>query len=288
MNLHRSPLAGIGKFAAPALSQVIRLPGMLRATRGLCAYLNYLLGRGCGAGWDLAPEVRVASSLIFRENAVVLDVGANIGDWSRLLRALRPDAFIYQFEPQPACCAAIKALGLPRTELITSAVGATRSTATFYSAQAQDETASLHRRKDTFVANSTYQEYTVNVIALDDFASERQIEYVDFLKFDIEGHELFALKGCMKLLAANRIGCIAFEFGSGNINSRTFFRDFWDLFQSHSFELFRILPSGHLLPCKSYYEDEEFFRGVSNYVAISQRARFRTTQAAGPQSGNVV
>lgn len=281
MNLHLSRLAGIGKFAAPALSQVIRLPGMLSATRGLCAYLNYLLGRGCGAGWDLTPEVQVASSLIFRDDAVVLDVGANIGDWSRLLRGIRPNAFIYQFEPQPACCDAIKALALARTEVIAAAVGETRSTATFYSAQAQDETASLHRRKDTFLAKSTYKEYTVDVIPLDEFARERKIEYIDFLKFDIEGHELYALKGCTQLLAANQIGCIAFEFGSGNINSRTFFRDFWDLFKSHSFELFRILPSGHLLPCLSYYEDEEFFRGVSNYVAISKLARFRPAPAGG-------
>jgi hypothetical protein len=30
-------------------------------------------------------------------------------------------------------------------------------------------------------------------------------------------------------LPAGKIRAIAFEFGCGNVNSRTFFRDFWDL-----------------------------------------------------------
>jgi FkbM family methyltransferase len=277
MNLHRSRLARFGKLLAPVLSHVVtRVPGLYTVTRALCAYLNFLIGRGCGAGWDLTPEVRVASSLIFREDAVVFDVGANVGEWSRQFRVLKKDAFIFQFEPQPACCDAIRALNLPRTELVSAAVGAMQSTATLYSSQATDQSASLHQRKDSFVSSVPHIELTTNVLSLDAFTRERKIEYVDYVKLDIEGHEFFAIQGCAELMATNRIGCVAFEFGSGNINSRTYFRDFWDLFRARSFELFRIVPSGYLLPCRSYYEDEEFFRGVSNYVAISKHARSRS------------
>ena len=40
---------------------------------------------------------------------------------------------------------------------------------------------------------------------------------------------LEALKGAANSLASGMIKALAFEFGSGNLNSRTFFRDFWDL-----------------------------------------------------------
>jgi hypothetical protein len=52
------------------------------------------------------------------------------------------------------------------------------------------------------------------------------------MKMDIEGHELFALRGAKRALARGVIRPLSFEFGTGNINSRTFFRDYWDLLTS--------------------------------------------------------
>ncbi len=57
------------------------------------------------------------------------------------------------------------------------------------------------------------------------------------------------------------------RFGSGNLNSRTFFHDFWDELHPLGYRLQRIGPGGVLLPVDAYYEDLEYFRGVSNYLA---------------------
>jgi hypothetical protein len=83
---------------------------------------------------------------------------------------------------------------------------------------------------------------------------------------DIEGHELFALRGAQKCLANHRIGGLLFEFGFGNINSRTFLKDFWDLL-SPDFRIYRVTPSGIPLLINEYYEDLEYFRGATNYIA---------------------
>jgi hypothetical protein len=93
------------------------------------------------------------------------------------------------------------------------------------------------------------------------------LEFVDFLKMDIEGHELFALRGAETALKEHRIGALLFEFGGGNINSLTFFRQFWELLTSAGFRIWRITPGGKPVFIDEYYEDLEYFRGVSNYVA---------------------
>lgn len=103
---------------------------------------------------------------------------------------------------------------------------------------------------------------------MDDIIEEYKIERVDFMKMDIEGHELEALQGAKKSLKNKVIRALTFEFGIRNINSRTYFRDFYELLSSLDYQIYRILPSSQLMHIKEYYEDREYFRGATNYVAI--------------------
>ena len=128
--------------------------------------------------------------------------------------------------------------------------------------------ASLHIRSDTYFAEETFVSSEVAVVSIDSFMEAHAIQSVDYMKMDIEGHELFALRGADRALATGVIRALSFEFGSGNINSRTFFRDFWDLLTKHSYDIYRILPGGRTLRILRYDEDLEYFRGVSNYIAV--------------------
>lgn len=87
------------------------------------------------------------------------------------------------------------------------------------------------------------------------------------MKMDIEGHELFALKGLCKSIEARRIGAMSFEFSSGNLNSHTCFRDFWKVLSSR-YSIFRVTPARRLIEIAGYYEDLEYFRGASNHVVV--------------------
>jgi hypothetical protein len=60
---------------------------------------------------------------------------------------------------------------------------------------------------------------------------------------------------------------VAFEFGGSNIDSRSFFQDFYYFFKAQKFNLSRITPSGYLYPIKSYSELLEQFR-CTNFVAV--------------------
>ena len=54
-----------------------------------------------------------------------------------------------------------------------------------------------------------------------------------------------------------RIDYIQFEFGGCNIDSRTFFIDFWNLL-SQTYVFYKIMPT-KLIPVKTYDETREIF-----------------------------
>jgi len=153
-------------------------------------------------------------------------------------------------------------------ELIQAAAGQNHGSQLLYAPDATSALASLHQRGDSFSKGLEFMSRNVEVLTIDSVIADKGLEQVDFLKMDLEGHELFALNGATTALKLGYIKALSFEFGAGNVNSRTFFRDFWELLTPLGFELRRICPGGVTVPVREYYEDLEFFRGVSNYVGI--------------------
>jgi hypothetical protein len=85
---------------------------------------------------------------------------------------------------------------------------------------------------------------------------------------DIEGHELDALSGAKRMFDNKSIDIVAFEFGGCNIDTRTFFQDFWYFFSGINMRIYRVTPSGYLYRIDSYKEIQEQFR-TTNFVAMS-------------------
>ena len=81
----------------------------------------------------------------------------------------------------------------------------------------------------------------------------------------MEGHELAVLRGGKKMFESGKVKIVQFEFGGCNIDSRTFFRDYFNFFKN-DFKLYRILSNG-LSPIDSYSEKLEVFQSA-NYLAI--------------------
>lgn len=127
------------------------------------------------------------------------------------------------------------------------------------------------RRLDHFAIDFNKQE-NITLTTLDTYAMTHNIEHIHLLKLDVEGHELDVLHGGLELFDQEKIDMVTFEFGGCNIDTRTFFQDFWYFFTEKNFLIFRILPRGKLLPITSYKETYEQFI-TTNYLAIRKEVR---------------
>lgn len=261
-------IGAASKRLAPTISRLLLYPPAATALRYITMYLDVIQGKGSGAGWDLESEAVIARSLIRSSYPIIFDIGAHSGSWSKaMLRVFAPHCHIYQFEPAKQNLVQLRKEQSDNTTLIEKAVSEKPGTAAFYSAHTASDTSSLYRRRESIFQDHEYFSEIVEVTTIDEVIEEFDLDTVHFLKMDIEGHELAALKGAEKALSGHRIKALTFEFGSGNINSRTFFHDFWDLLVPLGYSIWRICPGGVLLPIKEYYEDLEYFRNVTNYVA---------------------
>jgi FkbM family methyltransferase len=177
---------------------------------------------------------------------VVLDVGANVGDFSRRVTAAAPSARVFAFEPHPAIFqqtrAAAEAAGF---EAIHAGCGAVPGQLMLYDysdSRAGSQHASLYPGVIEELHGAAAVAHDVQIVTIDDFLAERAIEHVLLLKIDTEGHEASVLRGARHAVGARQIDFVQFEFNAMNIESRTFFRDIVALLPNYRFH--RLLPDG--------------------------------------------
>ena len=156
---------------------------------------------------------------------------------------------------------------LSNVSVVEAAVGEAAATMQLYVPNRPSGWMSLHPRGDSFARNDHFTTRDVRVLKLDDLLRDKEVDHVDFLKMDLEGHEFFAMRGARSYLEQGRISALSFEFGSANVNSRTFFRDLWGMLDPLGYQVHRIVPGGRTIRILRYDETLEFFRGATNYVA---------------------
>jgi FkbM family methyltransferase len=223
-------------------------------------------GKGYG-GSSLADEVRAALAFIPAQGAVLFDVGAHKGEWTRAVLSERPGvAAVHAFEPSAHLWPVIETIGDPRVNLVKQAASDREGDATLYTCAPGSPLASLALRRLDHMGIVFDQTETVETVMLDRFIERHDIAEIAFAKFDIEGYELMAFEGAARALSSHRIRALAFEFGGCNIDTKTYFRDFWRLLTGFGYRIHRIAPGGRLWPVPSYGEAQECFL-TTNYLA---------------------
>jgi FkbM family methyltransferase len=194
----------------------------------------------------LSGEERFLRGFVARwPEALILDVGANTGQFAAVVRAEAPRAVIHSFEPHPVAFAelAAHAKGL-RITAEHMALGDHDGEIEIF--DYADETGSQHASVYRAVIEGVHRRPAAGVMVrcarLDTLARERGIARIGLLKIDTEGHELAVLRGARELLAAGAIDVIQFEFNEMNVVSRVFMKDFFDLLPDY--RIFRLLSDG--------------------------------------------
>jgi FkbM family methyltransferase len=231
----------------------------------------YAQGKGFGVA-SIGREVEFVRQGLARPARLAVDIGGNVGDYTAELRRTTPGLEIHIFEPSRANLVRLRERfgSDAHIALAPYAVSDKTGEASLFSDRPGSGLGSLaHRRLDHFNIDFNYSE-TVQTVRFEEYWLERLGRRpIDIVKFDIEGHELAALTGMGGALAAS--GVIQFEFGGCNIDTRTYFQDFWYFFQANGFDLYRMTPFG-LQRIERYSEGDEFF-STTNYLAVNRSAR---------------
>lgn len=143
-------------------------------------------------------EAWLLQTLSAHQPAVILDVGANVGEYARLALAHCPSAEVHCFEPMPVVFAQLQEhLGAePRVHLHQQALAAENGTCTFYfdpratgnTTAVADVQAGVHGLRKVETVNARTQ-------TLDAFCQQHGIDHIDLLKIDVEGFESSVLRG---------------------------------------------------------------------------------------------
>ena len=202
---------------------------------------------------------------------IIFDVGANVGDYAIAVGSIIGQrAQLYCFEPSKETFALLKenVKNHKNIKLYNFGFGEENKQTVLYSNEKGSGLASLYDRKLEYHGIIMGERENVTIRRLDDFCRENNIEHIHFLKMDVEGNELNILKGAAGIIESGVVDFIQFEFGGCNIDSRTFFKDFFD-FLNPNYNIYRILKDGIRL-IDSYKEEQEVFLTI-NYLAILRK-----------------
>jgi FkbM family methyltransferase len=130
---------------------------------------------------------------------VIYDIGANVGTWTLLAKALYPTAQVHAFEPLPAHIDKFKQLTkrLPGVSLHEIALGP-HATRKMMKVTDFSDASSLLALAETGKKHWHLQqvaEIPVKVERLDDWISSRSLPNPDLIKLDVQGFELEVLRG---------------------------------------------------------------------------------------------
>ncbi len=192
----------------------------------------------------------------------VLDVGANVGDWSMLAANAFSAATIYALEIVPATAATLRQRTASVPRIRTFDLGLADHTGTM-----------AIRFNPRATAHSTFTDYPhgwegerieARVMRGDEFLAGQGIRDVDVVKLDVEGAEHLVLQGLAGALRERRLRFVQFEYGRVNVLTRFLLKDFYELFDRAGYVVGKIYPD--YVDFRDYDLGDEDFLGP-NYLA---------------------
>ncbi len=208
------------------------------------------------------------------ESFNVIDVGANIGYWSsHLLETCKSagveNVELWAFEPSDEIRTQLERRldSAPpgyrisiRAEAVSDRAGQAAFDAT------PGITGIKHLLTDEALAEGATPSVDVVVTTLADVFEQEKIDVADFVKSDVEGFDLSALRGAAPLLEQGRIGLFQFEYNHCWISTRSFLHDVFDLVENYPYRVCKIVPGG-IDAYDAWHQELETFFEV-NYVLV--------------------
>lgn len=202
-------------------------------------------------------------------NSVVFDVGANIGDWTKIAISILPSAHIHSFELSNETFETL------RNNLSGNTFSVTLNNLGLSNINKKIiyKDYGLNSGVNTILSNADFHDKNIEptfksgqLISGDSYCKLNNINYIDFLKIDVEGAENLVLDGFSYMLRNNLIRIIQFEYGYTHADAKFLIKDFYDLFNTMGYIMGPLKPSGVLFMDFNYLLNN--FESGPNFVAV--------------------
>lgn len=203
--------------------------------------------------------------------SILLDIGAHKGIWSEtavaLLMSNNIPGHVHAFEPASFLFSRLleKFKGSELALMHNMAMSNLSGEAEFFVVSELGGTNSLTRLDGTTIEK-------VRTLSLDEFLHIEQIEHVQLVKSDTEGHDLKVLMGASESLRKGLIDVWQFEYNHRWIRERSYIKDVFDFIADKPYTLGKLYENGIETYDMWHPELEHFFE--SNYVLIRKGSRY--------------
>lgn len=211
-------------------------------------------------------ESRLLQALarVMCKDPVVFDVGANEGEWAAAVLNDFPAAQVHCFEIVPGTAARLEKRfehnhGVRVNPFGLSDTCGKVTVTTFDDCSAVSSVTPLPWNPNALIVEA-------KVTTGDAYLDLNQLNGIDILKIDTEGHDHSVLRGFLKSFGSGCRPVIQFEYGRVCLPSRVQLRDFYELLAPLGYRIGRIYPSTVKLKEYDVFRDETFRMG--NYVAV--------------------
>lgn len=153
------------------------------------------------------PETEIHLKKFLKNSKCFLDIGANVGYFTLMAKAINPDIAVYSFEPNPNNIKKIeeniKLNNFQNIELSSSCVSDAAGTVSFSVPPINES--GWGRITNDHLPLDNFTHITTNAITLDQLMSENYFKNntPDLVKIDVEGNEYKILKGAKEFLTKN-------------------------------------------------------------------------------------
>ena len=206
---------------------------------------------------------------VLKKCKVIFDVGANIGQWTKIALSINKDLNIHCFEPSKFTFKKLIANYFPPNVIANNfGLSSTKGEKPLYIFNNSSGLNSLYKRCGLGENQKQEKVKIVQLDTLEHYCIERNIKKIDYLKIDAEGHELEIIKGGKNLFRNGQVKMVQFEYGGTNIDARVLLKDFFEFFEGMGYNFYKIFPN-HIEFIKKYHVRFENFN-YQNWVIIKK------------------
>jgi FkbM family methyltransferase len=214
-------------------------------------------------------EARLLRSLDKSAEKVIFDVGANIGDWTKLALRETPSSTVHCFELSKETFFSLKkSVGDNRVKFNNFGLSNINGDIEYKDYGADSTVNTLLIDSNFHDQNTEFEVKKATVICGDDYCSDNQISTIDYLKIDVEGAEHLVLLGFEKMLKDKSIKLIQFEYGYTHGDVHFLMKDFFNFFENLGYVVGVIKPRGVIFQPFNYRLND--FDSGPNFVAIRE------------------